>query len=61
MKELSKNELRKIDGGGIGTVIRQVLKKVPGPVGWGAAAAFYLWDNWDDVSEGWNSYDAQHM
>ena len=54
VQEMDSLEVVSVDGGGW---IKQALKKC-GPIG---TAAFYIWDNWDEIEEGWNSYEPQHM
>jgi len=49
VKEIDVLESQKMYGGGI-------LEKLLGPWGILVAAGLYIYDNWDDIEAGWDSY-----
>lgn len=53
MKELEKNELMEVEGG--------KMPKIPGPIGWLIGASIYIYDNWDDITKGYDSYQTRYI
>ncbi|HDR52821.1 MAG TPA: hypothetical protein ENN90_14585 [Mariniphaga anaerophila] len=51
IQKLEKKDLKQFSGG----------IKIPGPGGWLVAAAIWIYDNWDDIVEGWDSYEPKYI
>jgi hypothetical protein len=59
MVELKKDELKCVNGGN--SLLGVALKAVPAPLSIVIAAAAWVYDNWDDIKEGWDSYETKYI
>ena len=58
MKELTENELKSCNGG---LSVFGVKIPMPLPVEIALLIAYEVYDNWDDIKAGWNSYQPKYI
>jgi len=58
MKELTENELKSCNGG---LSVFGINIPVSHPWGVAIAAAIWIYDEWDEIKAGWDSYDPKYI
>lgn len=58
MKELTENELKSCNGG---LSLFGVKVPIANPWAFAILTASWIYDEWDDIKAGWNSYEPKHI